>query len=59
MSERRKLRIQIIPRIHDIEEIKSVVVKLNANSKSLARSLGCNVNVVFGLKKNVSTVSDN
>ena len=49
MSERRKLLIQIIPGIHDIEEINSVVVKLDANStsdlisKSLARFLGCKV----------------
>ena len=49
MSERRKQLIQIIPGIHDIEEINSVVVKLDANStsdlisKSLARFLGCKV----------------
>ena len=49
MSEMRKLLIQIIPGIHDIEKINSVVVKLDANStsdlisKSLARFLGCKV----------------
>ena len=49
MSERRQLLIKIIPRIHDIKQINSVVVKLDANStsdlisKSLARFLGCKV----------------
>ena len=49
MSERRMQQIQIIPGIHDIEDMNSVVVKLNANatsdliSKSLARFLGCKV----------------
>ena len=49
MSEMKKLLIQIIPGIHDIEEINSVVVKLDVNStsdlisKSLARFLGCKV----------------
>ena len=49
MHKRRKLLIEIIPGVHDLKEINSEVVELDAYSttdlisKSLARSLGCKV----------------
>ena len=52
MSERRERLIQIIPGIHDIEEINSVVVKLDANSTSdlISKSLA---RVTASLKTNI------
>ena len=47
MSKRRAIELQIIPRVHDIEEITSEIAEIGADSNiislSLARSLGCKV----------------